>query len=56
VDSGLSILQYGDAAIIFMEHDNEKAANLKLILIAFEELSGLKINFYKSELFFFDEA
>jgi hypothetical protein len=29
---------------------------MKLILLAFEQLSGLKINFYKSELFCFVEA
>lgn len=28
-----------------------KAKNLKLLLCAFEQLSGLKINFHKSELF-----
>jgi hypothetical protein len=51
VDGGLSILQYADDTILFMEHDLEKAQNLKLILAAFEQLSGLKINFHKSELF-----
>ena len=56
VDGGLSILQYADDTIIFMEHDIEKAKNLKLILSAFEHLSGLKINFHKSELFCFGEA
>jgi hypothetical protein len=49
MDGGLSILQYADDTIIFMEHDLEKAQNLKLILSAFEQLSGLKINFHKSE-------
>jgi hypothetical protein len=39
-----------------MEHDLDKAQNLKLILSAFEQLSGLKINFHKSELFCFGEA
>jgi hypothetical protein len=39
-----------------MEHDLKKAWNIKLILVAFEQLSGLKINFHKSELFCFDEA
>jgi hypothetical protein len=29
---------------------------LKLLLCAFEQLSGLKINFHKSELFCFGEA
>jgi hypothetical protein len=39
-----------------MEHDLEKAQNLKLILSAFEQLSRLKINFHKSELFCFGDA
>jgi hypothetical protein len=56
VDGGLSILQYADDTILFMEHDIEMAKNLKLILSAFEQLSGLKINFHKSELFCFGEA
>jgi hypothetical protein len=46
VDGGLSILQYADDTILFMEHDLE----------AFEQLSGLKINFHKSELYCFGEA
>jgi hypothetical protein len=45
-----------DDTIFSMEHDFEKARNLKLILSAFEKLSGLKINFHKSELFCFGEA
>jgi hypothetical protein len=56
VDGGLSILQYADDTILFMEHDLDKSQNLKLILSAFELLSGLKINFHKSELFCFGEA
>jgi hypothetical protein len=31
----------------------EKAKNLKLVLCAFEKLSGLKINFHKSEMYCF---
>ena len=34
----------------------ERARNLKLILSAFEQLSGLKINFHKSEVFCFGDA
>jgi hypothetical protein len=56
IDGGLSILQYADDTILFMEHDLEKANNVKLILSAFEYLSGLKISFHKSELFCFGEA
>jgi hypothetical protein len=56
VDGGVSILQYADDTIIFMEHNLEKALNMKLILCIFEELSGLKINFHKSEIFCFGQA
>lgn len=56
VDGGLSILQYADDTILFLEDDSDQAKNLKLILCAFEKLSGLKINFHKSELFYFGEA
>ena len=56
VDGGLSILQYADDTILFMEHDLDLPRNLKLLLSAFEQMWGLKINFYKSELFCFGEA
>jgi hypothetical protein len=39
-----------------LDHDIEQAKNLKLLLCAFEQLSGLKINFHKSELFYFGLA
>jgi hypothetical protein len=51
VDGGLSILQYADDTILFIEHDLDNAKNLKLILLAFEHLSGLKINFIKVNCF-----
>lgn len=50
------VLQYTDYTLLFMEHDLEKARNMKLLLYAFEKLSGLKINFHKSELYSFGEA
>ena len=56
VDGGLSILQYADDTILFMDQNIEKAMNTKLVLCAFEQLSGLKINFHKSELFCYGEA
>ena len=51
VEEGLSILQYADDTIIFLDHDIDKAKNIKLLLCVFEQLSGLKINFHKSEIF-----
>ena len=56
VDEELSILQYADDTIIFMDNDLEKAKNMKILLCAFEQLSGLKINFHKSELFCYGTA
>lgn len=56
VDGGLSILQYADDTILFLENDQEQAKNLKLVICIFEKLSDLKINFHKNELFCFGEA
>jgi hypothetical protein len=53
---GLFILQYTDDTIIFLDHDLEKAKNLKVLLCAFEKLSGIKINFHMSEMYCFGEA
>jgi hypothetical protein len=56
LDDGLSILQYADDTILFMEHNFDQARNMKLLLTAFEQISGLKINFHKSEIFCFGNA
>jgi hypothetical protein len=51
VEGGLSILQYANDNMVFMNHSLEHARNVKL-LAAFEQMSGLKINFHKSEFFY----
>lgn len=51
VDGGLSILQYADDTIIFLEHDLVQAKSLKLLLCLFDQLFGLKINFHKNEIY-----
>lgn len=56
VDGGVSILQYANDTILFMEHNLQKAVNMKLILCIFEQLSGLKVNFDKSEIFCFGKT
>jgi hypothetical protein len=56
VEDGMSVLQYADDTILFINDDLERAKGLKLVLGAFEKLSGLKINFHKSELFCFGDA
>jgi hypothetical protein len=55
-DGGLSILQYANDTIMFMEHDIAKEVNMKPVIYIFEQLSGIKINFHKSELFGFSKA
>jgi hypothetical protein len=40
VDDGLSILQYVDDTIIFLDHYLEQAKNMKLLLCAFEQLTS----------------
>lgn len=52
----MSILQYADDTVIFLEHDLHQAKYLKMLLCVFEQLSGLKINFHNSEVFCFGQA
>lgn len=56
VEDGLSILQYTDDTTIFLDHDIERAKNMKLLLCVYEQLPGLKINFHQSDLFCYGEA
>jgi hypothetical protein len=56
VDGRVSILQYADDTILFLEHDIDNAINTKLILSMFEKLSCFKISFHKSEIFCFGKA
>jgi hypothetical protein len=50
LDRGCAILQYADDTILFIKDDLESARNLKLLLYIFDSMSGLKINFEKSEV------
>lgn len=47
----MAVLQYADDTIICLEHDFDKVVNLKMFLVTFEMMSGLKVKFYKSEIF-----
>ena len=49
IKDGVGILQYADDTVICFEHDIDKAVNVKLLLYLFELMSGLKINFDKSD-------
>ena len=39
-----------DDMILFMEHDLDKVRNLKLMISAFKQMLGLKINFCKVKI------
>jgi hypothetical protein len=56
IEDVLSILQFADDTVIFMSHDVQKAVNMKFLLSTSEQVSGLKINFDKSEIFCFGKA
>lgn len=51
IDKGVVTLQYADDTIFMLQYDLFMARNLKFILILFEHLSGLKINFHKMRFF-----
>jgi hypothetical protein len=42
--------------LLYFEDSLENARNLKVILCTFELLTGLKINFMKSEVYYFSSA
>jgi hypothetical protein len=55
-DGGLSVLQYADDTILFMEDDLDQDPKLETTTLCFEQASGLKINFHKSEIYCYREA
>jgi hypothetical protein len=50
VERGLTHLQYADDTVICLEIDENSIANTKFLLYYFENMSGLKINYHKSEV------
>lgn len=53
IPEGISHIQYADDTAIMIDGSIQSIRNLKLILYYFEWLSGLKINFHKSEVYVF---
>jgi hypothetical protein len=48
---GVAVLQYADDTILCIEDDAETSQNMKILLyIYMKKISGLKINFNKSEI------
>jgi mannosylglycoprotein endo-beta-mannosidase len=50
IEKGVAILQYADDTILLIQEDMTQVTNHKLILYMFEAMSGLKINFDKSDI------
>jgi hypothetical protein len=50
IENGIAVLQYADDTVLCIQDDKEQAAYLKLLLYLYEDMSGLKINFTKSEV------
>jgi hypothetical protein len=47
---GVISLQYVDDSLLFLEHNYLAASHLKWLLVCFERLSGMTINYHKSDL------
>jgi hypothetical protein len=50
VSRGVVSLQYADDTIFFVDKYEEKAENLKWILNYFDLMSGMRVNYHKSEV------
>ncbi|KAK1666249.1 hypothetical protein QYE76_054408 [Lolium multiflorum] len=50
IPGGISHLQYADDTLILIQNSEENIANLKFLLMCFEDMSGLKINYHKNEV------
>jgi hypothetical protein len=53
IPGGISHIQYADDTVIMTDGSDTAILNLKLILYCFEWMSGLKINYHKSEVYVF---
>jgi hypothetical protein len=50
IPGGISHLQYADDTLILIQNTDEDITNLKFLLMCFEDMSGLKINYHESEV------
>jgi hypothetical protein len=50
IPGGITHLQYDDDTLIMIQDDDTQIANLKFLLMCFEDMSGLKTNYLKSEV------
>jgi hypothetical protein len=47
---GVISLQYVDDTLLFLSHDNIAACHMKWLMVCYEHLSGMKINYHKSDM------
>jgi hypothetical protein len=47
---GVLSLQYADNTLLFLEYDYMSACHLKWVMVCFEKLYGMKINYSKSDM------
>jgi hypothetical protein len=50
IPGGVTLLQYTDDTVVMLGCDQDSVRNLKFLLYCFEWMSGLKINYHKSEV------
>lgn len=50
ISGGVTHLQYGDDTILLFQPDLTSITTVKIMLICFEAMSGMKINYNKSEV------
>lgn len=51
IPNGVSMLRYADNTIFMFKDDLKCARNIKLICMSFEHISGLEVNFHKSDVY-----
>jgi hypothetical protein len=51
IDGGITHLQYADDTVLLLQFSVDNLTNVRMILSCYEAMSGLKINFEKSEVF-----
>lgn len=54
LEGGIISLQYADDTLLFLKNDIQQARHFKFLLVCFEQLSGMKINYHKSDLMTFN--
>jgi hypothetical protein len=48
-EGGITALQYVDDTLLFSSYEDQHLNNLKRILMIFERVSGMRVNFHKSD-------